>query len=343
MTDHSTPGHAAAATTAAALPPAGGRPDPLTVERDTPAVQLAETRRELAEERSTTLTCLGVIWHLCQGLRQIAAGDWPATDTPGSPEDAVKAYAEQLLSDGADVSRAEREIAAIAEHRDTAVHALERIRRRLESASPEEPPGGQGLLAIAREALDGQDAGTIAVAALAGTRNAGRDGRRGSSFPIHARFSYPEDGWDGDRKRAAELLTPGRVYLISKMEVGNSLTEIFLHDFPGVGFNSVMFEAAGDPDDEEDGIQELPAPGAEDTRILDESIRNRTRLLVTDDEQPGDADGLAGRLAAVTAQLAEARAAVAALLPGGKLSDEDARRYCEIAWPGVLAPLQAAP
>lgn len=64
-------------------------------------------------------------------------------------------------------------------------------------------------------------------------------------FPIYARFAYPENGWDGDRRQAAELLTPGEEYLIHMMVVGGSRTDLFLHDFPGLAFNQVMFAPGG--------------------------------------------------------------------------------------------------
>ncbi len=65
----------------------------------------------------------------------------------------------------------------------------------------------------------------------------------GRVFPIYARFSYPDNGYSGDRALAAEHLTVGEDYLIDQMIVGGSVTTLYLHDFPGIGFNQVMFSA----------------------------------------------------------------------------------------------------
>ena len=62
-------------------------------------------------------------------------------------------------------------------------------------------------------------------------------------FPIYARFAYPDNGYVGDRSVAATHLTLGEDYLIDQMVVGGSTTTLYLHDFPGVGFNQVMFAA----------------------------------------------------------------------------------------------------
>ncbi len=68
------------------------------------------------------------------------------------------------------------------------------------------------------------------------------------TFPIAARFAHPGNGYDGDQQLAAEHLKPGKVYLLSSLQVGRSVSYLSLHDFPGIGFNSVMFEAADWPD-----------------------------------------------------------------------------------------------
>jgi hypothetical protein len=64
------------------------------------------------------------------------------------------------------------------------------------------------------------------------------------SFPIHARFTHPDAGYQGDQDLAAKHLTVGRVYVLDALIVSRSSSEIRLHDFPGVQFNSVMFDPA---------------------------------------------------------------------------------------------------
>jgi hypothetical protein len=77
------------------------------------------------------------------------------------------------------------------------------------------------------------------------------------AFPIYARFAHPGNGYDGDQRLCAEHLTAGEDYLIDHMDVGASHTTIYLHDFPGVGFNSVMFDAGTAPpwDGDDDGAE----------------------------------------------------------------------------------------
>jgi len=61
------------------------------------------------------------------------------------------------------------------------------------------------------------------------------------------RYAYPGNGWPDDRERAAELLTPGDVYAVSRCTVGDSVTRLELMGKPG-SFNSVLFEPV--PDEE---------------------------------------------------------------------------------------------
>lgn len=71
------------------------------------------------------------------------------------------------------------------------------------------------------------------------------------AFPIYARFACPDNGYQDDRDLAAKHLTPGKTYLIDHMDVGRSHTTLYLHDFRGIGFNSVMFAAGAEPDEED--------------------------------------------------------------------------------------------
>ena len=62
-------------------------------------------------------------------------------------------------------------------------------------------------------------------------------------FPIEARFAHPGAGWPGESEQARDLLTPGRVYTVSRLDVGRSSSALYLLDFPDVPFNTVLFDA----------------------------------------------------------------------------------------------------
>ena len=76
------------------------------------------------------------------------------------------------------------------------------------------------------------------------------------AFPIAARFAHPDAGNEGSQRQAAEYLTPGKVYMVTRLEVGRSSSSLFLDipDGPAFGFNTMMFEAA-DPDDVDGAIK----------------------------------------------------------------------------------------
>lgn len=77
------------------------------------------------------------------------------------------------------------------------------------------------------------------------------------SFPIAAKFAHPENGYKGARELAAQHLEPGKVYCLRRLEVGRSSSYLELWGFPGIQFNTVMFEAADWPDlDEGDDVEE---------------------------------------------------------------------------------------
>ena len=56
------------------------------------------------------------------------------------------------------------------------------------------------------------------------------------------RFSFPDNGYEGDRVHAAKYLTPLNVYTVLYTNVGNSHTSVRLAEFPDQYFNSVQFE-----------------------------------------------------------------------------------------------------
>jgi hypothetical protein len=60
-------------------------------------------------------------------------------------------------------------------------------------------------------------------------------------FPLHARYAYPDAGWEGDRKNAAERLTPGRVYTVRHLDVGGSVSYLTFQEVGGQ-YNTVLFE-----------------------------------------------------------------------------------------------------
>jgi hypothetical protein len=73
------------------------------------------------------------------------------------------------------------------------------------------------------------------------------------AFPIAARFAHPDAGYKGDQELAAKHLKPGKVYVLTGIDVGRSSSSLFLDipDGPQFGFNTVMFEPASVYDDDE--------------------------------------------------------------------------------------------
>ena len=54
-------------------------------------------------------------------------------------------------------------------------------------------------------------------------------------------FANPTAGLSGHQKRAALHLKVGAVYIIEKTDVGNYHTDVYLIEFPGISFNSILF------------------------------------------------------------------------------------------------------
>ena len=59
-------------------------------------------------------------------------------------------------------------------------------------------------------------------------------------------FAYPKAGMRGDQETAAAYLTLGETYDLDYVCVSSWHTDIYLIQFPNVGFNSVNFCEAGD-------------------------------------------------------------------------------------------------
>jgi hypothetical protein len=77
-------------------------------------------------------------------------------------------------------------------------------------------------------------------------------------FPIAARFAHPDAGYKGDQEQAAKHLTPGSVYMVERLDVGRSHSTLYLdgQGLRGIGFNTVLFEAAEAPNDWDDAEAE---------------------------------------------------------------------------------------
>ena len=56
------------------------------------------------------------------------------------------------------------------------------------------------------------------------------------------RYAHPENGYLVDRQRARGRLDYGEIYTVERRVVHAWSTEIFLTEFPGTSFNSVLFE-----------------------------------------------------------------------------------------------------
>lgn len=55
------------------------------------------------------------------------------------------------------------------------------------------------------------------------------------------KFSRPTAGYEHHQETAARYLTVGNVYTVHETDVGGWHTDVYLTEFPGIAFNSVMF------------------------------------------------------------------------------------------------------
>ncbi len=107
-------------------------------------------------------------------------------------------------------------------------------------------------------------------------------------FPIAARFAHPGNGYEADQELAAKHLTPGRVYVLTGIDVGRTASRLFLDipDGPVFGFNTVMFEPASvyDEDGEADGHEDGGDPLGEQQRW---QVDEAALLLAAWDQEHG--------------------------------------------------------
>jgi len=54
-------------------------------------------------------------------------------------------------------------------------------------------------------------------------------------------FKFPNSGLDYDQSIAEERLTVGETYTVDYAIIHSWFTDVYLKEFPGVAFNSVMF------------------------------------------------------------------------------------------------------
>ena len=57
-------------------------------------------------------------------------------------------------------------------------------------------------------------------------------------------YSFPENGYDHDHQKARQYLVEGAAYIVKKIDVGNSHSSVEFREFPGIWFNTVLFENA---------------------------------------------------------------------------------------------------
>ena len=57
-------------------------------------------------------------------------------------------------------------------------------------------------------------------------------------------FENPDNGWSHDQEKAKAHLTVGEMYTVQITEVHSSHSHVILKEFPGIKFNTVMFENA---------------------------------------------------------------------------------------------------
>lgn len=54
-------------------------------------------------------------------------------------------------------------------------------------------------------------------------------------------FANPENGYEYDQKRAREFLNVGCAYTVAEIDVGDSSSRVRFEEYPGVWFNTVLF------------------------------------------------------------------------------------------------------
>lgn len=79
------------------------------------------------------------------------------------------------------------------------------------------------------------------------------------SFPLRARYAHPGNGWEDDRKAAAAVLTPGAVYTIRQLTVGQSTSYLTFQEVDGE-FNTVLFEPVDPEYGADDVLRVLTGP-----------------------------------------------------------------------------------
>jgi hypothetical protein len=57
-------------------------------------------------------------------------------------------------------------------------------------------------------------------------------------------FSKPNSGYDGDQELAAKHLNVGVTYIVARESIGESHSSVQLVEYPGIWFNTVLFEDA---------------------------------------------------------------------------------------------------
>lgn len=58
------------------------------------------------------------------------------------------------------------------------------------------------------------------------------------------RFAFPTNGYLSDQEFAKQYLSEGMIYTVDFTDVGSWHTDVYLKEFPGKPFNSVLFEEA---------------------------------------------------------------------------------------------------
>lgn len=58
------------------------------------------------------------------------------------------------------------------------------------------------------------------------------------------RFAFPNNGYLSDQESAKKLLVEGMIYTVDFTDVDDWHTDVYLKEFPGKPFNSVLFEEA---------------------------------------------------------------------------------------------------
>lgn len=56
------------------------------------------------------------------------------------------------------------------------------------------------------------------------------------------KFDPKDNGWPYQNEEARKRLEVGSIYTVDRIEVGSWMSYVYIEEYPGYGFNTVLFE-----------------------------------------------------------------------------------------------------